>query len=82
MSKVLRKILENSKFTVIEQNTEFLPRRIGLGYNLRVSRPEKSILKPIIKKKRDGKSCDCLVQDEESSEELSRMSHILKKAKR
>lgn len=79
----LEKILLATRFTTSSPKTEFLPRRVGLGYQLTVVDTGRSVIKPMLKAIRKREKL--LVQEmppEDSSEEISRMAHIAKKARK
>lgn len=91
MPSFLEKILLATRFTTTCSKTEFLPRKVGLGYELAAVKVERSVLRPVfraIRKReklqkesrlRENKSPE---MEDSSSEEVSKMAHITKKARK
>lgn len=78
MSNFLEKLLGLTKYTVNNYKQNFLPRRLGLGYELRVKRVDRSIIKPILERSRKKVK----IEEKEESEEVDKMSYIEKKRKK
>ncbi|KAI5149878.1 hypothetical protein ENBRE01_1170 [Enteropsectra breve] len=85
MENFLREILKFTKFSTARPNREFLPRKVGLGYEWIGDGRTVDILKPVIRearKQKEKKYIKPKEQEPSSEEELSRMKHIEKKVRR
>jgi hypothetical protein len=80
----LEKLLEATRFISTSYPIDFLPRKVGLGFNLKVEGLNRNVLKPVIKKikKREYQLTAKEVKGESSSEDIDRISFILKKSKK
>lgn len=81
MPLFLEKLLEQTRFSTVAVSPAFLPRKVGLGYALSAVRAQKSILAPVRRAAREAKREEA-VRASESSEEVSKLSHISKKRRR
>jgi len=83
MNAFLKSIFQFTKFSSVEIQTKFRPRRIGLGYD--EVQPE-TIVSPLVKEiKREGmkmKRREERKRKEESSEEISKFAHINRKGRK
>lgn len=77
----IEKLLKATRYSTNSYPIEFLPRKTGLGFNLKVEGLNKNILKPIFKKLR-SKETQIEPKKEESDESLDKFDFIMKKAKK
>lgn len=84
MSSFIERILLATRFTTVCPKTEFLPRKVGLGCELASAKTEKSVLRPVLRaiRRRDEQESELLGTEDNSSEEVSRMAHIAKRARK
>ncbi|KAF5139939.1 hypothetical protein AAJ76_4200021129 [Vairimorpha ceranae] len=75
----IKKLLEHSRFTTCEIQKNFLPRRIGLGYNFKYENVEIDLVKELKKKQRKNSKRMKIVSDgSESDEEIISKSKMVK----
>lgn len=79
MDKFLQNLFLNTKYSTHKIKPEFLQRKVGLGFGMIFQRPNKDIMKPLIKKIRREKEILEKKEESSSSEEISRISHVYSK---
>ncbi len=82
-TNILEEILKTTKFTQESPNTKFLPKRVGLGYEVLMEDNQPSILKPTLKKINLLKREENKIENQESSsEDISKAKYIQTKVKK